>query len=116
MAIKNRVISGEYSGRTIECVQNSALVIIGNCVNTPLTKREVESCTLVGAEENKNTSSIIKRGIVGGFIGGGVGAVVGSMTAKNDVSYRVMIKFKNNKSCVVELDGKFYGVLVASLS
>ena len=115
MAVKNKVINGDYLNCNIENVQNKMLIIKSGHINIPISKRTVNSYVTINSNESKNTSNVIKRGIVGGVLAGGVGMLAGSITAKNDKSFQVMIKFNNNKSSVIEIDEKLYGVLAMSL-
>lgn len=115
MAVKNKVLTGDYIGSEVSNVQNKMLIIKRGLTNIPISKRTVAACTLIDSDSNKNTSNAIKRGIVGGMLAGGSGMIVGAMTGKNDKSFKVMIKFKDNKSSLLELDEIHYGILNMSL-
>lgn len=113
--MQNKVINGDYLGCKINSVQNKILIIENGRVNVPISKRTVEEYVLVSSDTNKNTASAIKRTLVGGVLAGGIGAIVGSTTAKNKTTHKIMIKFKDNKSSLIEIDDKYYEILTMSL-
>ena len=113
--MQNKVVNGDYLGCKISSVQNKILVIENGRVNVPISKRTVEDYVVVSSNTNKNMTSIIKRTLVGGVLAGGVGAIVGSGTAKNNITHKIMIKFKDKKSSLIEIDDNYYGILTMSL-
>lgn len=113
--MKNKVVNGDYLGCKVSSVKNKILIIENGRVNIPISKRTVENYSLISSDTNKNTANTIKRTLVGGIVAGSVGAIVGSATAKNSVTHKIMIKFKDKKSCLIEIDDNYYGILTMSL-
>ena len=108
--MQNKVVNGDYLGCKISNVQNKMLIIENGRVNVPISKRTVED-----SDTNKNTANIIKRTLVGGVLAGSIGAIAGSFTAKNNITHKIMIKFKDKKSSLIEIDDNYYGILTMSL-
>ena len=113
--MQNKVVNGDYLGCKISNVQNKMLIIENGRVNIPISKRTVENYLLVSSGTNKSTASTIKRTLVGGVLAGGIGAIAGSSTAKNNITHKVMIKFKDKRSSLIEIDDNYYGILTMSL-
>lgn len=115
LSMQNKVVNGDYLGCKISNVQNKMLIIENGRVNVPISKRTVEDYVVVSSDTNKNTANTIKRTLVGGVLAGGIGAIVGSATAKNNITHKIMIKFKDKKSSLIEIDDNYYGILTMSL-
>ena len=106
---QNKVISGDYLNGKIKPTLGVLFI------NLPLafkaievSPRTVETIQLVDSDKSKSTSSVIKRGIVGGVIAGGAGAIVGGMTGKEIGVHYVAIYFKDGKKSLVEVDDDIY--------
>ena len=116
LSMQNKVVNGDYLGCKVSSVQNKMLIIENGRVNIPISKRTVEGYVVVSSNTNKNTANTIKRTLVGGVLAGSIGAIVGSVTAKNNITHKIMIKFKDKKSSLIEIDDNYYGILTMSLS
>lgn len=116
LSMQNKVINGDYLGCKISSVQNKMLIIENGRVNIPISKRTVEGYVVASSNTNKNTANTIKRTLVGGVLAGSIGAIAGSVTAKNNITHKIMIKFKDKKSSLIEIDDNYYGILTMSLS
>lgn len=114
MKSKNRVVSGHHCGEKI-VNYGEMLVISKPTYNITLSQRTIEEYRIVSQKSEKSTSSVVKRGLLGGALLGGVGALAGSLSAKDEGINVVAIKFKDGKKCVIEIDDIMLGVLVNCL-
>ena len=113
--MQNKVVNGDYLGCKVSSVQNKILIIENGRTNVPISKRTVEDYVVISSDTNKNTVNTIKRTLVGGILAGGIGAIVGSATTKNNITHKIMIKFKDKKSSLIEINDNYYGILTMSL-
>ena len=81
-----------------------------------LTSDNVEAYEVVTEEHAKSDASGITRGLVGGALLGPVGLIAGAITAKNVGLYLVVIKFKDGKSSLLEVDDNIFKCINAKLS
>ena len=113
MGAKNRVISGDYSGKQIlGGGVSQAGISIGFVKQLYLNKSTVESYEVLTDEKQKSMASGVARGIVGGALMGGVGAIAGAATAKSKGIYTISIQFKDGKRSLIEVDDKIYKAII----
>lgn len=109
---KNKVIAGDYifPGK-VSVTLGTVYISTGFSSSVAVTKENIEAYVLVTDEHRKSAASGISRGIVGGALLGPVGLLAG-LSAKSKGTYTVAIKFKDGKSCLVEVDDKIYKTIV----
>lgn len=115
MAI-NMVLAGDYEGKGLALIKNQVLIVLEfgfmKNVSVPLDRSTVESYELITDDHRKSAASGVARGLVGGALLGPVGLLAGGLSAKNKSSYTLAIKFKDNKSSLIEVDDKVYKGIV----
>ena len=115
MRAKNSVISGHHCGSKV--VNHGVMLSIAKTTFTiNLSKRMVDNYVVVSQSTSKSTSSVVKRGIIGGALLGSVGVLAGGLSAKDEGVNKVAINFKDGKKSVIEIDNDMLAVLVSSLS
>jgi len=108
MKARNKVVSGDFKGRSVTLSLTSTPVIKGFFTKRKLNRKTVSNYELVKDEQLKSTGSAVSRGLVGGLIGGGLGMVAGAVTGKNKGIYVVAVQFNDGKRSLIELDSKIY--------
>lgn len=111
---KNKVISGDYLNKPVGQAGGKAYLVLGFGKILDLNHETVESYEMITEEQRKSVSSGLLRGAAGVVLLGPVGAVVG-LTAKNKGTYLVVIKFKDGKNSLLEIDEKIFRTLTAVL-
>lgn len=111
----NKVIAGDYVGKSISLTLGTAYLSISMLKSIQLDKSTLESFEIVNQEKRKNASSVVGRGLVGGFLLGGVGLLAGSLSAKNKGTYQVILLFKDGKKSLIECDDKVYKAITKSM-
>ena len=115
MGAKNRVIAGDYLGKSLILGMGKTSLVVGFGKNYYLTKDVVESYELITDEHRKSAASGVARGLVGGALLGPVGLLAGGLSAKNKGIYQVALQFKDGKKSLIEIDDKMYKALVTAL-
>lgn len=107
---KNKVIAGQYSGRSVSSSFNSITINAWPPVN--LDKYTVEAYELITDDKVKSMSSGVTRGLIGGALLGPVGMLAGGLSAKTNGIYTVAIKFRSGEESLLEIDDKCYKMLL----
>lgn len=105
---KNKVIAGDYTGRTIGQTLGISFINAGLMKTIDLNNSTVESYELITDEHRKSAKSGIARGIVGGALLGPVGMLAGGLSAKSKGIYQIALQFKDGKKSLIEVDDKIY--------
>jgi hypothetical protein len=121
MSAKNKVIAGDYDGKSILFSFGTMEVVTGFGKMTPINKDTVDNYEVVDEEKRKSAASAVGRGLVGGIAGslilGPVGLIGGlaGLSAKSKGIHIVAIQFKDGKKSLLELDDKYYKGLMKVL-
>lgn len=117
----NKVIDGEYKGCLVVGMKGAKDTIVS--ISTGMLKKpvilsseNVEAYELVTDQHVKSAASGVARGLVGGALLGPVGMIAGAVTAKEKGIYTVVIKFKDGKTSLLEVDDNIYNCIVAKLA
>ena len=109
---KNRVIAGDYLGKTVAATINGAYIMTGFAKVYYLNKENVDSYEVITDEHRKSAASGVARGLVGGALLGPVGMLAGGLSAKNKGIYEIAVQFKDGKKSLLEIDDKIYKMLI----
>jgi hypothetical protein len=105
---KNKVIAGDYEGKMVVGAIGVPAIGLSFGKALPLDRTTVESYELITDEHRKSAISGAARGLIGDALLGGVGLLAGGLSAKNTGSATVALKFKDGKSCLIEVESKIY--------
>lgn len=111
---KNRVIAGDYMGKSVTAVAGAVQICVDFKTLIPLDKFEVESYDVITEDTRKSAASGVARGAVGAALLGPVGMLAG-LSAKNKSTITVAIRFKDGKNSLLEVDEKIYKKFVQSM-
>lgn len=111
---KNKVISGEYEGKVLLTTLGKTFIQIGFLKTVELSEI-VESYEVLDEEKTKSASSAVVRGLIGGALLGPVGLLAGGLSAKNKVSKIILLKLKDGKESLIEVDQKIYLSILKTL-
>ncbi|NYV27839.1 hypothetical protein HP397_03245 [Streptobacillus felis] len=111
---KNKVISGEYCGRVVSSSIGEPYIITGFFKTLNLSEI-VESYEVLDEEKLKSASSAIIRGAIGATILGPVGLLAG-LSAKNKISKIILLRLKDGKESIIEVDQKIYMSIIKTLN
>lgn len=116
MGAKNKIIAGEYEGRAIAIAGGKPYILFGFGKSNMkyINKDFVESYQLVTEEFCKSAASGIARGAVGVALLGPIGLLAG-LSAKNKGVHTIVIKFKDGKESLAEVDEKIYKAIMATM-
>ncbi len=115
MGARNRVIAGDYEGKTISESGIWLDVGWGKSEYLKLKKDTVADYTLVTEESSKSPSSALIRGSIGEVLFGDAGMLAGALSAKNKGIYTIAINFKDGKRSLIEVDEKVYKKLIKDM-
>lgn len=115
---KNTVIAGDYQKSKIyyrTTWSGKKLVIQAGIFKVvPLDKKTVESYEVIEEESRISGASAIGRAAVGSFFLGNAGLAAG-LTAKKRKTRLVAVQFKDGRKSLLEVNDKFYRVLMTTL-
>ncbi|WP_273483606.1 hypothetical protein [Desulforamulus ruminis] len=112
MGAKNKVMAGDYVGKSLIGTGGIIQIVVGFAKTVALDKTTVESYELVTDEHRKSAASGVARGLIGGVLLGPVGLLAGGLSAKNKGIYTIAISFKDGKKSLLEVDDKLYKSLI----
>ncbi len=112
----NKVIEGEFKGKTVLSMWNKVSIIVKNGVFSQrkellLDKNTVESYELIDYSSDLSMTSAMARSAVGQAVAGDVGGIAGAMTAKVHSKNIVLITYRDGKKSLIEIDNGIYEVL-----
>ncbi|MCI1615410.1 hypothetical protein [Heyndrickxia oleronia] len=112
---KNKVIAGDYKGKTIISTFGGLSIPPGfTSKGVEINKDNVEEYEVITEESRKSATSAVGRAFVGGVILGPVGWLAG-LSAKSKGIHTVAIQFKDGKKSLIEIDDKIYSTLIKVL-
>ncbi|MED4225602.1 hypothetical protein [Neobacillus cucumis] len=111
---KNKVIAGDYLGRSIMKSLGTVQMSTGFAKSLMLNKETIESYEVVDESTKKSAVSAVGRGLAGSLILGPVGLLAG-LSAKSKGTHVVAIQFKDGKKSLLEVDDKIYSTLIKLL-
>ena len=114
MGAKNRVVAGDYLGKSVTQTFGMVSILIGFTKSVLLNKDNVESYEVVDESSRKSAASAVGRGLVGSFVLGPVGLLAG-LSAKSKGTHAVAVQFKDGKKSLLEIDDKIYSALMKLL-
>lgn len=101
----NLVLKGDYEGYQTSILGKKVTLIKLFKKNIELTKDTVESYEEIAEETKTSGSSAVVRGGAGALLLGPIG-LAAAFTAKQKGIHTLLVKFKDGKQSVVELDDK----------
>ena len=109
MAAQNKVIAGEYAGKTIQQTWGSAWINMGIFSSAVhLDKSSIEKVEIVNNQRTNDAS----LAAAGGLLFGLGGLIAGALLASDFGVHELLIYFKNEKKSLVEVDDKIYKILM----
>lgn len=114
---KNFVLEGDYKGKAL-IIKNGFkgdklfLGPISLFKNLEINRDNLEAYEVITEEISKSAASGVARGLVGGTLLGPVGLLAGALSAKNKGTYNIILKFKDGKKSLIEVDEKIYKLLL----
>lgn len=114
MGAKNRVIAGDYMGKSVTGVAGAVQICVDFKTLIPLDKFGVESYDVVTEDTRKSAASGVARGAVGAALLGPVGMLAG-LSAKNKSTVTIAVRFKDGKNSLLEVDEKIYKKFVQAM-
>ena len=72
----------------------------------------VASYEVIDKSSVKNTSNMVKRGILGSLLAGDAGLLAGALSSKNTNTYTIAVEFKDGKRSLIELDDEYYKIFI----
>lgn len=114
MGAKNRVIAGDYMGKSVTGVGGIVQICVDFKTLVPLNKFGVESYEVITEDTRKSALSGVARGAVGAALLGPVGMLAG-LSAKNKSTVTLAIRFKDGKNSLIEVDEKIHKKIVQSM-
>lgn len=109
---KNKVIAGDYEGKTVVASLGYAFIQIGVFKTIDINSNNINSYELITDEHRKSAASGVARGLVGGALLGPVGMLAGGISAKSKGIYQIAIQFKDGKRSLLEVDDKIYKAII----
>lgn len=107
------VIEGDYKGREVKIDWGAKAYINAKGRNKVfLNSSTVKEYDIIEVNDKKSFSSGVARGIVGGAMFGGVGALAGVNSAKNIMSAKIKIRFKDGKCSLLNVDKNTYDCII----
>lgn len=114
MGAKNRVIAGDYLGKSVTGVGGIVQICVDFKTLVPLDKFGVDSYDVITEDARKSAASGVARGAVGVALLGPVGMLAG-LSAKNKSTVTLAIRFKDGKNSLIEVDEKIYKKIVQAM-
>lgn len=114
MAVKNKVIAGDYEGKQLTHSFGTIALSTSMFKSFPLDKTTIEEYEIIDEESRKSATSAVGRAFVGGVILGPVGWLAG-LSAKSKGSHTVAIEFKDGKKSLIQLDKKSYSSFIKKM-
>lgn len=114
MGAKNKVIAGDYVGKTLNHMLGVVSIPTGLFKNVLVDRNTVESYEIVDEEKRKSAMSAVGRGLAGSLVLGLPGLLVG-LTAKSKGTHIIAVQFKDGKKSLLEVDDKINSALMKAL-
>jgi hypothetical protein len=114
MGAKNKIIAGDYEGKSVMQTFGIVNIAIGFTKSQEINKDTVESYEVVDEAKRKSAASAVGRGLAGSLLLGPVGLLAG-LSAKSKGTHVVAVEFKDGKKSLLEIDDKIYSALIKKL-
>lgn len=115
MGAKNKVVEGEYKGKSIISSLGNVSIVIGFTKSFPLDSTTIAAYELLSGDKKVSATSAVGRGALGGFLLGPVGLLAAASAKKKGV-YLIAVNFKDGNSSLLEVDEKIYQALLKKLA
>lgn len=117
---KNQIISGWGKGsqiikeglkgfETLTCKPDK---LLGSKDFHSKTRNGIASYEVIDKSSVKNTSNMVKRGILGSLLAGDAGLLAGALSSKDTNTYTIAVEFKDGKRSLIELDDEYYKIFI----
>ncbi|WP_239075084.1 hypothetical protein [Bacillus paranthracis] len=73
-------------------------------IETRKWKQNISMVEILSEDSAKNVQSAVVRGVIGNIALGGAGALAGALSAKNDSTFNVIIRYHNGYVDLIECD------------
>lgn len=111
----NKVIAGDYKGKSVTCPLLSKPRIIAAGLKVILIDKDtVEQYEVAGEQSQIDSGSAFNRAVVGTALFGPMGFMAGA-TAKRKGIHQIAILFKDGKRSLIEVDDRIYRQIMISL-
>ncbi|MEW9093940.1 MAG: SHOCT domain-containing protein [Clostridiaceae bacterium] len=107
MGAKNKVIDGDYKGKSVVATALGVTIVLGLIKKVILDENTVKKYEIFDSEKKTSASSAIGRGAVGSLFLGPIGLLAATSAKKKGV-YVIAVEFKDGKSSLMEVDEKIY--------
>lgn len=114
MAVKNKVISGDFNGKDIITAFGTLQISVSWKEAREISKNTVDSYEVLDQDSKKSAVSAVGRAFVGSFLLGPAGLLAG-VTAKKKGVHLVAVEFKDGKRSLLQLNDKGYKILLKQL-
>lgn len=114
MGAKNKVISGDYEGKSISCSFGAVLIMTGFGNGFLIDKANVSYYEEIDNSTSKSATSAVARGAIGAALLGPIG-LAAALSAKNKGVHLVALQFSDGKRSLVECDDKIYKGIVKAM-
>lgn len=111
---RNMVIAGDYEGKIVCRLGNTATLILGLNETLSLASPGIDHIELIDESSDLSVASAATRGFIGEILFGPIG-LAAAATAKRNERYILGIVFQNEKRCVIEVDGDLYRLIVSAI-
>lgn len=112
MKAKNKVIAGEYEGKTVLNINGTKPAISVKFAEYYFLDNDtVESYEVMDSSTSKSTASAVGRGLLGGMLLGPVG-LLAAASAKTKGIFVIAIQFKDGKKSLIEVDEKIHKTIM----
>lgn len=107
MGAKNKVIDGDYKGKSVVVTVAGVTIVLGLLKKVMINESTVEKYEVFDSEKKTSASSAIGRGAVGSLFLGPIGLLAATSAKKKGV-YVIAVQFKDGKRSLIEVDEKAY--------
>lgn len=111
---RNKVIEGAYNGRLVSSIGSRAYISLGLMKPLYIDATTVKRWELIDESSDLSVASAATRGFIGEVLLGPIG-LAAAATARRDERYILGMVFRNEKRCVIEVDGDLYRLIVSAI-
>lgn len=109
-AVDSANINVDWNGKLKDIELREKNLII--CTLLPV---HVKSISLLSEQDKKSFLQKAAAGAIGGFAFGGAGLIAGALAAGNKRTILALVSFKDDRSCVMDLDDKAFRAILSSV-
>ena len=107
MGAKNKVIDGDYKGKSVVPTALGITIVLGFFKKVMINEITVENYEVFDSEKTTSATSAMGRGALGSFFLGPIGLLAATSAKKKGV-YMIAIQFKDGKRSLIEVNKKVY--------